>query len=932
MIDLDTALRLVGMRLGDRALIGPQVVQLDLTDACNNNCVGCWARSPFLRDDDHYDTLDKGALELSFVRHLLPTLAELRVRELFLGGGGDPLCHPDAVTVVREAKQAGLQVTLNTNLTLADPAMIERFLDAGLDLLVVSLWAGQASTYARLHPNKTEITFRRLTELLRLLAERKRARGVTAPRVKLYQVINKLNYEEIPQMVAHGREVGADEVELAVFDPIPGRTNIFTLDQLRIDRTLKILAQLDGQGPPFVHTELFARRLQNIDATKGVFDNGIVKSIPCAAGWFYARVTTVGQVHACLKAHRVAVGDATKYDFRAIWFGDGERTFRQHTRQLDYDDPWLKNIGHDIDFALPGCFRICDNLGHNQHIMRLVGGLTAGELRALDDMERVAREGGELRAIEDAYRRHLSDAAPPPPLFSPPVAPAPANGLVLHGDCDLVHELAPAARPWDKALGALRAASGNETIHVPVTIHNALRLDRVLALIREATGRAVDPAWATFDARPLPTLHMRWPIHLARLRERCLPHGVQLEAANATLDQALWRIAAAHRPDREAELLRALGALTGVPLLGPRTFHLDVTNRCAADCAYCWFHSPLSAARTDPHRLTDANRDTTMPWDMFLALADDLAALETKEDIVLSGKGEPLAHPRITDMVRELKARGLAVTLFTGGLPLDERVATAIVEARLDLLYVSLSAASEATFARLRERQSPEAYGRIVANVRELLDRRRAAGADRPRVVLVDVLTNCNDHEVEEFARLAAELGVDHLRYQLAAIENYNAELALPPERLAALRPALDGARAIAASAGVELVENIDFQVGEQGEGDDWTGDRYRRLGCLAGFVFGRAWADGTLSFCCAPRPIGNLNEKRFADWWSGPEYDRARLAARALGRHADHRFADGTTLWTDLCRRCPNYEGIERLRRILQDLGLLGLLPSLPL
>ncbi len=928
MIDLDTALRLVGMRLGDRALIGPQVVQLDLTDACNNNCVGCWARSPFLRDDDHYDTLDKGALDLAFVRRLLPTLADLRVRELFLGGGGEPLCHPDVLTVIKEAKDAGLSVTLNTNFTLADGELVERLIDAGLDLLVVSVWAGTPSTYARLHPNKTEATFHLLTEHLQYLARRKRERNLATPRVKLYHVINKYNYEEIPLMVAHGRDVGAEEVELAVFDPIPGRTNIFTLDEPRIGRALKLVEQLDREGPPFVHAELFTRRLQNIDAAKGVFDNGIVASIPCAAGWFYSRVTTVGQVHACLKAHRVAVGDATKYDFRAIWFGEGMRLFRTHTLHLDYHDPWLQNIGHDIDFALPGCFRICDNLGHNQHLMRLAGGLTEDETHALDDMERVAREGGELRAIEDAYRRHLPFAPIAAPPFSPPAVTVNEPGVVLHGDIDLVHELGRDARPWDEVQRALTNLRNGEPIRVPVTIRNVARLDRVLRLIRDVTHRPVEPAWAKFEPRPLASLHMRWPGQFQQLRERCAAQHVLLDPLDDAVPRALWKIAAAHRPDREAELLRALGALTGAALIGPRTFHLDVTNHCEADCIYCWFHSPLAAARTDPHRLTDANRDATMDWEMFLALADDLAALEAKEDVVLSGKGEPLAHPRIADMVRELKARGLAVTLFTGGARLDDAIARACVDARLDMLYVSLSAASEQTFARLHSKLSPAAFGKIKANVRHLLDLRRAAKSDSPRVVLVDVLTNRNDHEVEDFARLAAELGVDHLRYQLAAIESYNTELALPPERFAALRPALERAQAIARPAGVEVIENIDFQVGGHGEGADWTGDRYRELGCLAGFVFGRAWADGVLSFCCAPRPVGNLRDQRFAAWWASEEYDRARLAARALGRHGDFRFADGAPLWNELCRRCPNYEGIERLRHVLAELDLLGLLP----
>jgi len=927
MIDLDTALRLVGMRLGDRALIGPQIVQLDLTDACNNNCVGCWARSPFLRDGDRYDTLRKGALDLPFVRQLIPALVELRVRELFLGGGGEPLCHPDVLEVIKLAKDAGLSVTLNTNFTLADAELIDALVDCGLDLLVVSLWAADGETYARLHPNKTEATFRHLTENLQALHRRKTESGGDKPRVKIYHVINTANYEQIPQMVEHGREVGAEEVELAVFDPIPGRTNIFTLDKLRIERTLALVEQLDKEGPPFVHTELFVRRLTNIDATKGVFDNGIVASISCAAGWFYSRVTTVGEVHACLKAHRVPVGDLTEHDLRAVWYGDGMKQFRSHTLHLDYHDPWLQMIGHDIDFDLPGCFRICDNIGHNQHIMRLVGGLSEAETKMLDAMEQAARDGAELPAIEDIYRTHHDGIVEKARPFSPPVETAREDGLSLHGDNALVHELADAT-PWNDIETALDQLGDGDPIRIPLTIANLARLDHMLALIRKTTGREVDPAWGELDPRPLTEIHRRWPNRLQQAKAECAKHNVLLDLDDAGWRAALWKFASAARPDNEAELLRALGALTGTVFVGPRTFHLDVTNACEADCAYCWFHSPLAEARTDPHRLTDADRDATMPWETFVQLADDLAALETREDIVLSGKGEPLAHPRIADMVRALKERNLSVTLFTGGNRLDETIARACVEAQLDMLYVSLSASSEQTFARLHTKLSDKAYGRIVANVRRLLDLRRAANSELPRVVLVDVITNRNDHEVVAFAKLAAELGVDHLRYQLAAIETYNTDLALPDDRLRGLQSALAEAHAIAKKAGVAVVENIDFQVGGHGEGADWSGERYRELGCLAGWVFGRAWADGNLSFCCAPRPIGNLAEQSFADWWRSDAYDRARLAARAMGRHADYVFADGTPLWTDVCRRCPNYEGIERLRKVLGDLGLLELLP----
>jgi MoaA/NifB/PqqE/SkfB family radical SAM enzyme len=929
VLDLNTALRLAAMQGGERALIGPQVAQLDLTDACTNNCLGCWARSPLLKDEDRYDTLEKGALDLPFVRQLLPILRGLRVEELFLGGGGDPLCHPDVIAVVRAAKALGFYVTLNTNFTLADERLIEELIAAGLDLAIVSVWAGTGPTYARLHPNKTEAAFEHLTAMLRRLAEAKQKSGRTAPRVKLYDVICALNLEEIPLMYEHARAVEADEMEFAVLDPIPRRTDVFTLDARQIERALELAAALPSDGRPFAHRTLFARRLRNVDAVKGSFDNGIVASIPCAAGWFYSRVTTVGQVHACLKAHRFPVGDLRQHDYRAVWCGGGMAEFRRHTRRLDVNDPWLRIIGHDIGFALPGCFRICDNLGHNQRVMEIAGGLSPDERETIDAMAAAAQQGAELSAIEDIFRARFAPQSPEAAQpFSPPVEIVGEPGLVLHGDIDLIHELGKGARPWNKVVDELGNLGADVPIRVPVTMRNVARLDCLFALIRERTGRAVDPAWVKLEPRPLDDIHCRWPALIARAKGLARPLGVELDFAGEEWPNALWRVAQASRPDNEAELLRALGAATGRAFVGPRTFHLDVANACGSDCVYCWFHSPLAAARDDPYRLTEQNRAAMMDFAMFEALADDLAALEAKEDVVLSGKGDPLTHPRLIDMLRGLRERGLRTTLFTGGLRLDEPIVRACLEAKVAMLYVSLSAASEATFAKLRTGAPREAFGRISGAVKRLIEMRRAAKQEQPRVVLVDVITSRNDGEVADFARQAASLGVDHVRYQLAAIESYNAELALPPERLAALPAALAEARRILETAGATIVDNIDFQTGGHGEGADWTGDRYRRLGCLAGWVFARAWADGELSFCCAPRPIGNLSARRFRDWWASDEYDRLRLAARRLGDHPDFALADGAPLWSDVCRRCPNYEGIERLRRVLTDLDLLRMLP----
>ena len=72
-----------GIKNGKRAFCGPYVAQIDLTDKCNNACVGCWVHSAFL---DKKSIFPRGQKELSL------EFVEKLIKELY----------PDALTIFTE--------------------------------------------------------------------------------------------------------------------------------------------------------------------------------------------------------------------------------------------------------------------------------------------------------------------------------------------------------------------------------------------------------------------------------------------------------------------------------------------------------------------------------------------------------------------------------------------------------------------------------------------------------------------------------------------------------------------------------------------------------------------------------------------------------------------------------------------------------------
>ncbi len=447
---------------------------------------------------------------------------------------------------------------------------------------------------------------------------------------------------------------------------------------------------------------------------------------------------------------------------------------------------------------------------------------------------------------------------------------------------------------------------GRHTFH---TAHE--RLDEI------ADERARDrPGLAPFDPAPLATAPSRLAAWTRELRRAAAPLDAEVEAPSGELIDLLRTLAAHADAADEASLLRLLGVLTGGVFRGPATFHLDVANACNVNCAYCWFHSPGAANRGDAHLFDAAWRSQMVPWDTFTGIVDDLDALDGREDVLLSGKGEPLLHPRCLDMVAYIKERGLGLTLFSNGVLVREEAREALVEHGCDLLYVSLSSASPEVYETIHPGHPGVAeLAEVRENVAALTELKRRRSRPTPRVMMVDVLCSANAHEALAFYEQARELGAEHVRFQLIHVQDYNAHLQLRPEQVEPLRAQIAEARRRADAGGPTIVDNIHYQLATLDPATGrWGHGRTPDAGCYVGWTFSRSWANGDVSFCCSPKVVDNVGERRFADIWRGGRYRRFRNAAKDLAKHGDLTFANGAPLLGDHCRGCPNYEGIEKL------------------
>ena len=183
-------LDLLGALDGTRAYRGPNIVQLDLTNNCNLNCVGCWCHSTFLGELRLKGEEKRRELDYNIVKKLISELAELGTKEIMLSGSGEPFMYSRIMDVIRLIKSKGIKLTIITNFTLLTKDIIKELVDLKVDNLTASIWAGDAKTYVKTHPNQTEKTFERLRENLKFLHSVKDTDNL--PKIKIYNVISKI--------------------------------------------------------------------------------------------------------------------------------------------------------------------------------------------------------------------------------------------------------------------------------------------------------------------------------------------------------------------------------------------------------------------------------------------------------------------------------------------------------------------------------------------------------------------------------------------------------------------------------------------------------------------------------------------------------------------------------------------------------------------
>jgi len=177
----------------------------------------------------------------------------------------------------------------------------------------------------------------------------------------------------------------------------------------------------------------------------------------------------------------------------------------------------------------------------------------------------------------------------------------------------------------------------------------------------------------------------------------------------------------------------------------PLIIEIEPTTSCQLDCIFC----PRDAIR---------RKSGTLLKQVFTRVLDNLGPPHEAGMLLFSGFGEPLLNKNLDDLVDYAKRQGWFCGLTTNGMAFSPSLAGRLIDAGLDVLQISLHAASASVYQQLVKKGSFIQIQEIIQSLIPLC---------RERIVLAlnYTITHWNQKETGSFAGYWKKQGVPCINF-----------------------------------------------------------------------------------------------------------------------------------------------------------------------
>jgi len=288
----------------DGETVWPIYMEISPSGACNHRCTYC--ALDFMAYQRRF--LDTGVL-----CERLAELGRLGVRSVMYAGEGEPLLHRQMGRIVEATRRAGIDTALTTNGVLLDEAAAEAIVPVAA-WIKVSINAGTAETYARIHRCRAEDFGRVVENLSRAAAIRER--GGHGCVLGMQIVLLPENAGEVTRLARLAREIGMDYLVVKPYSQHPqSRTDRYR--GIRYGDYAGLIEGWEALSDERFSVIVRTRTMRKWDEQRRPYER-------CLALPFWSYIDAGGNVWGCsmfLGDERFLYGNIYEESFEAIWTG-----------------------------------------------------------------------------------------------------------------------------------------------------------------------------------------------------------------------------------------------------------------------------------------------------------------------------------------------------------------------------------------------------------------------------------------------------------------------------------------------------------------------------------------------------------------------------------------------------------------------------------
>jgi radical SAM protein with 4Fe4S-binding SPASM domain len=298
----------------------------------------------------------------------------------------------------------------------------------------------------------------------------------------------------------------------------------------------------------------------------------------------------------------------------------------------------------------------------------------------------------------------------------------------------------------------------------------------------------------------------------------------------------------------------------------PISISFEPTTSCNLKCPEC------------PSGLRQFTRPRGMlKKDFFTKTIDDIY-----KDIlylIFYFQGEPYLNKNFLEMVSYASSKGLYTATSTNGHFLTDEMAKKTVESGLDRLIISLDGTTQEVYEQYRREGNID---KVIEGAKNIVKWRKKLNSKTPFVFFQFLVVKPNEHQIEDVKKLAAEVGVDEVRFKTAQIYDYEND----PNQL--------------------IPKNEKFsRYKETKEGKHIAKNKLQNH-CWKLWQANVITWDGMVVPCCfdkdATHQLGDLKNQSFKEIWNNDQYKKFRKDITTSRKNIDicANCSEGLSVWKD--------------------------------